>query len=822
MKKVLITLLVTGMFILIPAQVYASMENDEVKWTENGEFVVLSDSNGPTPKVVGDGYGGGLFFYKMSDQGSASGIYAKRIDSDGVAQWSGQVKAIVAQSGGSGAAHVVSDSQHGAIVVWQDNRDEEYNTDIYTQRINVSGEVQWTNNGVQVSHDQTNEGGVQVISDSNGGAIIVWIKNNVVYANRINTAGTLLWGTEGKAISETTYDFSGLEISKISLALTEDGGSVVFWQDDNVIYGQRITSDGERIWNSDVVVASSVKFWYGNQNVVISGSNIYVLFKEGIGNYGDLRVQKINLDGDMQWENDGVLISDMVSNMHEMIISDGVGGLVVGWVSWNDTITKMYGQRIDQEGNLKWGSDGIGIIDISLSHYAPELLADGRGNVFFTTYASTDTPQMWSDLYMQKVDVNGRLLWGNEGYLVSTGDGNRYRYSVANDGNRGIIVVWEDERNHYTNPGYNHDIFTQRIKPIEVATPVNILATPISAGGPQVIIKNYLGETLTNFFAYDSSLRFGMTATSIDLGTDGISEFIIAPGVGAEPLVRLFNSAGYQIAEFMFYTSNMRAGINMAAGDIDDDGRVEIVAVPKQGAAPHIRILDSYGNLESQFYAYAETFRGGVSIALADVDNDGMFEIITMPESSAGPQVRVFEKDGTLVSQFWAYAPTIRGGYNLSVGDVNADDVSDIIITPKSGLGPQVAMFKGDGTLIGRFFAYAETFRGGLNISIGDVNADGVNEIIATPESNAGPHVRVFNTRGEVLSQFFAYSNHLRGNFSSFIADVDADGVNEIVTAPGAGMGPQVRIFDMWGTVKSQFFTHHTGFRGGVNIFPAY
>jgi hypothetical protein len=69
-----------------------------------------------------------------------------------------------------------------------------------------------------------------------------------------------------------------------------------------------------------------------------------------------------------------------------------------------------------------------------------------------------------------------------------------------------------------------------------------------------------------------------------------------------------------------------------------------------------------------------------------------------------------------------------------------------------------------------------------------------------------------------VLSQFFAYYSWLRGNFTSVIADIDQDGVSDIVTAPGQGMGPQVRVFDSAGNAKGTFFTHHQGFRGGLNI----
>ena len=252
--------------------------------------------------------------------------------------------------------------------------------------------------------------------------------------------------------------------------------------------------------------------------------------------------------------------------------------------------------------------------------------------------------------------------------------------------------------------------------------------------------------------------------------------------------------------------------------DVDGDGSDEIVVATMTGAGPQIRVFGGNGQVEKQFFAYATTFRGGVNLATGDVDGDGLAEIITIPQSASAPQVRVFNYDGSVVTQFFAYASTVRGSYHLATGDVDNDGDVDIVVTPGPKLGPQIAMFTGNGSLIGRSFAYATTFRGGVNASVGDVNGDGNNDIVVSPESGAGPQIRVFNYQGTVLSQFFAYATNLRGNFTSLLADVDQDGVSDIITAPGAGMGPQVRIFSYQGVAKRSFFTHHTGFRGGIDI----
>ena len=350
------------------------------------------------------------------------------------------------------------------------------------------------------------------------------------------------------------------------------------------------------------------------------------------------------------------------------------------------------------------------------------------------------------------------------------------------------------------------------------AGPAYVVATPASGGGPQVTAWDSNGDMKLNFFAYASTLRIGIQAVAGDIDGDGINEIIVAPGAGAGPQIRVFNLSGEVIGQFLAFGAHLRTGYNLAVADVTGDGVDEIIVTTMAGAGPQVRIFDGSGNVVSQFFAYGTEFRGGVTMTTGDVDGDGVVEIITVPQADSAPHVRVFDYDGSEVASFFAYASTVRGSFHVSTGDVDADGIADIVVTPGPGLGPQVAMFTGSGELINRFFAYATTFRGGMYASVGDVDGDGENEVIATPESGAGPHVRVFNTAGTVESSFFAYAQHLRGSFSSVIADVNSDGTSDIVMAPGSGMGPHVRAFDATGGVVAQFFTHHTGFRGGLNI----
>jgi hypothetical protein len=97
--------------------------------------------------------------------------------------------------------HLVSDGNHGAIVVWQDQRNDNDTTqsiaDIFAQRIDLFGYNLWTANGAAICTNAADQGAPVIASDGNSGAIIAWVDrrngNNDVYAQRIDASGNVLW-----------------------------------------------------------------------------------------------------------------------------------------------------------------------------------------------------------------------------------------------------------------------------------------------------------------------------------------------------------------------------------------------------------------------------------------------------------------------------------------------------------------------------------------------------------------------------------------------------------------------------------------------------
>jgi hypothetical protein len=191
-------------------------------------------------------------------------------------------------------------------------------------------------------------------------------------------------------------------------------------------------------------------------------------------------------------------------------------------------------------------------------------------------------------------------------------------------------------------------------------------------------------------------------------------------------------------------------------------------------------------------------------------------------DAGGGPEVKAFDAiTGAVVFDFDAYDPTFTGGVNVAVGDVNADGVPDIVTGAGSTGGPNVKVFSGvDLTVLANFFAYAPTFTGGVNVAVGDVNHDGFGDIITGTGFNGGPHVKVFSGKdGSGLYSFFAYASTFTGGVNVAAGDVNGDGFADIITGAGRTGGPNVKVFDgATGNTLFSFFAYDSTFTGGVCI----
>jgi hypothetical protein len=228
-------------------------------------------------------------------------------------------------------------------------------------------------------------------------------------------------------------------------------------------------------------------------------------------------------------------------------------------------------------------------------------------------------------------------------------------------------------------------------------------------------------------------------------------------------------------------------GAAVAVGNLDADSDLEIVTAAGPGGGPHVQVFDK-GSQTAKFgfFAYAQGFKGGIDLTAADLDGDGVDEIITAPGKGGGPNVKAFKADGAPVLNFMAYDPKFLGGIKISAADLNNDSKSEIVTIPMAGGGPHVKIFSPDGSIFWEFFAYDVRLRMGWDI------AASKSGIVVVPGMGGGPHVKVFDFSGALKSEFMAYDENHKGGVRLAI---DA---SNILTVPLNG-GPDFRKFDLNG-----------------------
>lgn len=323
---------------------------------------------------------------------------------------------------------------------------------------------------------------------------------------------------------------------------------------------------------------------------------------------------------------------------------------------------------------------------------------------------------------------------------------------------------------------------------------VPTLALAFDERSPEVkIINTQEIGNIKSIMAYAETFKGGVSIAVCDLDGNGYEEIITGAGPGGGPQVRIFDSLGRAkfTPGFFAYDISFRGGVNVACGDLDGDGFAEIVTAPKSNGGPHIRIFNRYGEpiFTPGFFAFDPAFKGGVNIAIGDIDGGGLKEIIAAPASDAEPRVKLFNRYGNVLDfDIFPFHPEFYGGVSLAVANVDGGIEEELILAVHSQDSSLVKVIKPGKPIppLGEWLAFPESYKGGINVAGGDVDNDGFDEIIVSANSGGGPHVKAFEAYGEEKSiNLFVYEQDFRGGVNLSSGDVNGDGIDEIISAPG-------------------------------------
>jgi subtilisin family serine protease len=220
---------------------------------------------------------------------------------------------------------------------------------------------------------------------------------------------------------------------------------------------------------------------------------------------------------------------------------------------------------------------------------------------------------------------------------------------------------------------------------------------------------------------------------------------VTAPGPGRPSDIRIFTEDGTFVRSFQAFPQGFNGGASLAMADFDGISRKTIVVGALAGGTPQVRIFDINTRLIGSFLAYDSGFTGGVSVAAGDLDGDGKDEIVTGAGPGGGPQVRIFSPDGRPIGSFFAFDRMSRAGINVAVGDLEGDG-KDEIVTVAPG-GEVVRVWDGKGNLL---LSFPLPFAA-LSLSVEGAAAGKAGRIIVQSKEKTGIVAHAYDANGDLV-----------------------------------------------------------------------
>jgi hypothetical protein len=415
-------------------EIYAQRMNASgiAVWTPNGVPICTVDSN-YNPAITYDGIGGAIITWQSYRGSATADIYAQRIDSNGVVQWTADGVALCVVVFDQNTITMVNDDNGGAILTWRDYRSNIGLADIYAQRVSPTGAMLWVANGVSVCNQAAEQGAPKLISDGTGGAYITWSDNRAgdydIYTQRISAGGAPQWTTNGVATCTSASD-------QLTPAICSDGaaGVIITWSDfrsttDFNIYAQRQGPAGGIIWTVDGIVM--------NNNVA----------------YAQTEPQ---------------------------IISDDLGGAIMTWTDFRTgVLADIYAQRVSSTGAVQWTATGVTICTAVNDQIKSQLVSDGNNGAYITWEDHRNAGN--ADIYVQRIASNAALNWSANGVAVCDANYDQLNPTIVSNGDDGALVVWQDFRG-----GNDFDIVTYGFN---TALPVELSSFTSVVNGRDVNMK---------------------------------------------------------------------------------------------------------------------------------------------------------------------------------------------------------------------------------------------------------------------------------------------------------------------------------------------
>jgi hypothetical protein len=444
MKKLLVVLFIVTLSLL----------NAQLEWTE--EIPIRQGVNIEWYRSA-TGVDGGVVFVWSDTRTGVRDVWAQKYDVDGNEVWAEGGILVNGEYSRQEDPVIIGSGNGDVIIAWVDFRNEEAG-DIYAQKISSNGDLQWAEEGVPLCLFEDIQISLNIVPDVNGGAYVIWLDSrnaggSDIYGTHIDTNGNIVsgWETDGNPIANA----SGIQNQH---TFWEDGsnGAVVAWHDerdpdDENIYMQRIASNGDLLWDENGNLLTGAVGLQEKPKITPDGTGNFIFSWRdmGIDSFGDIKAQRVDLNGNLLWANEVEVYVGAAIQCNARITKASDNGAIIVWEDGRNEVSEnykdIYAQKLDTNGNLQWNTSGVEIVQALNDQLNPRLSGDDNGGAWITWEDGRVNNHLHEDIYIQHVNSNGTFELPANGFDVCSADGWQFSPLVKLSGNK-VFCVWADNR----------------------------------------------------------------------------------------------------------------------------------------------------------------------------------------------------------------------------------------------------------------------------------------------------------------------------------------------------------------------------------------
>src|SRR5439155_1085714 len=172
----------------------------------------------------------------------------------------------------------------------------------------------------------------------------------------------------------------------------------------------------------------------------------------------DIFARRVNSQGTPQWAADGIAVCSATDTQTgPVLVQDGSGGAIIVWQEQYLPLD-VYAQRVDANGVLLWNASGVAVATATSEQDYPVACPDGAGGAIIAWHDYRTSATTGSDIYVQRLNSAGVPQWTTDGVALCTAASSQQYAAIVSDGSGGAVVTWEDYRG-----GIDADVYALRV-----------------------------------------------------------------------------------------------------------------------------------------------------------------------------------------------------------------------------------------------------------------------------------------------------------------------------------------------------------------------